>query len=151
MRNQEIDYDALSISTLLDHYLTSFEKQLVDISNSSKPLNQAIKQRLLLDLTDLRVIIGRTAGNRKTSKLLVKAINKLTNQLFARHEFRRYTLTCIRNVHTAINVAIRGHAFGKETMVGEALLGILKSAKYLKDQHIFNDRIKEMIVGEDED
>lgn len=78
-------------------------------------------------------------------------INKLTHQLYARHEYRKYTLTCIRNVHTAINRAILGHAHKKEIIVDETLLGILKCSKYMKDQHIFNDRIKELISGEDED
>lgn len=146
-QNETSDFAVASASALLDHYLSDNQNNFQELAKDTHKLNNLRKSPLPVEIDLLTSSIGRTSGNIKTAKGLLKWTNKLIKQLTRPYEDEEFTETCIQKVLQYRNTAILGHFNAKNNIIDGTTMAVASKTQILQNRSLIPQWILDIFKG----
>jgi hypothetical protein len=155
MSNKEMTKDLATLAgaNLLASYLNGVKAQLAIVTDEKNQpaLKQDTKDLLREQLGVLRKLLGHLSGERKSRKILVRAIEKLRDQLDEKYEYVPLTITRVRNLEKAIDFAISSSFGLKEDIQNASLVAILEKTSVLESKHLVPESYMKLLEKIEQD
>jgi hypothetical protein len=143
----------LNVAALLQQVIVRQDEQLEAVVDSASALSELLFKGyyILRNAEIVSEAIANTAGNARTNRIFLKAINKLLRQEGRRYPYYPLTRKLRLQVLQAFNIAVSGHFVMWERIIQNEIIKVIGSKTLIDDQSVmskgFMDRLKYLFGG----